>query len=268
MRLAFCFISNQQEKLKELHDNFIYDIYHESNRCVSSFTVNVLTNPPISRAFYLGDWNFKWISIKSRNATDFFSLRQESIKMTLWADIIFIGEDDMKFLPGSTEVINQCVDFMRLNPQCGAIYLGGNFGGEGAMHDDEFYIANSGSLGTNRGIMLRNRPELLDNSLHALGACEDAIMGFTALMQGYWIARRLNIQSIIHENTHRISEDTPDINYSLPFIRNEGLRYSVGKIIGPWESRTEWPPNIFAHYRRACIVRGFTPRYTYEGEIE
>jgi hypothetical protein len=267
MRLAFCFMSNKIEKLRHMHDHFIYDLNHVSNQCVDTFSVNVLTNPPIHREFSFLEWNFKWVDIRSHIATDFFTLRQESIKMAPYADIIYIGDDDMEFREGSTEVINHCTMYMENHKDCGAIYLGGNFGGEGAHHGGEIFISNTGSFGINRGVILRNRPELLDNRLHALGACEDAIMGFTALMQGYYIARKLNIQSIYHESAHRIGEDAEDINYNLPYIRNYGFRKVVGQVIGPWESRTEWPKDIWHLYLKKCKFFRCEPRYDENGSI-
>jgi hypothetical protein len=268
MRLAFCFISNRPAYLYDLEKNFIYDINDPSNTCVSSFSMNILTNPPIPSLFVHPKWHTKWVNYNSNIAVDYFALRQDSFTMANNADIIYMGDDDMKFKKGSTEIINKCCQYMKNNPTCGIIFLGGKFGGEGALHNDEIFIANKGSMGTNRGILIRNRPIIMDNRLHALGSCEELAMGLTALMQGYYITRRLNISEIEHESKGRISEDNENINYNLSFLRTKGIRSKIDLVIGKCDNREEWPKDIWPLYRKACIINGNHPIYTYEGEIE
>ena len=265
MRLAFCFMSNSQLSIYELEKNFIYTC---KDSCIDSFNVNVLTNPPVSSLFVHPIWNMKWINYKSSGPIDYFHLRQSSLTMAENADLIYVGDDDFKFKEGSTEIINQCCLYMKYYPDCGGIWLGGKFGEEGARHKDKMFITNKGSLGTNRGIILRNRPELMDNRLHALGACEDAVIGFTVLMQGYYLVRRLNVSCIENGEQEILTEDNSNINYNLEFIRTKGIRSKVNQVIGQWDSRTEWPKPIWSLYRDACIKTGRTTRYTNEGIIE
>jgi hypothetical protein len=244
MRLAFCFMSNSVTNIYDLEKNFIYTC---DNSCIDSFSVNVLTNHAISSLFVHPTWNTKWISYKSSGPIDYFHLRQSSLAMAENADFIYIGDDDFKFKEGSTEIINQCCEYLIKNPDCGGVWMGGKFGGEGALHGNEIFIANNGSLGTNRGIMLRNRPVLMDNRLHALGSCEDAVIGFTCLMQEYYIARRLNVSCIENGPQEILSEDNKNINYNLKFIREQGIRAKVSQVIGEWDSRTEWPKGIWKY---------------------
>jgi hypothetical protein len=183
------------------------------------------------------------------------------------ADVIFIGDDDMRFKKGSTEIINQCCQYMEDNPNCGIILLGGKFGGEGAHHGDEIYIANKGSMGLNRGIMIRNRPVMMDNRFYALGALDEVVICLTAMMQGYYVSRRLNISCIEHDNLGRISEDNPNIDYNLNYIRTKGIRSKIEKVLGKWESREEWPPGIWVEYRIACTMRDKNPVYDLDGSI-
>jgi hypothetical protein len=267
MRLAFCFLSNNIENFFYLHGSFHYDLNDVSYSCVSSFTKNVLFNPPIMHINYLEDWNINYKYYRFRTAIDMFQMRQDSFDMARNSDIIYIGDDDMKFRAGSTAVINQCCVYMKDNLDCGAIYLGGNFGGEGDFHKDEIYITNKGHLGTNRGILVRNRKDkLLDNRLHALGANFDAIIGFTCLMQGYYVARRLHVP-IEHYTTKIMKKDHHDINYDLGFLRRHGIMSKVNEHIGKWEDHAIWPENIFKLYRNASMRKGWIPKYTPEGDV-
>jgi hypothetical protein len=250
-RLAFCFLSNNLEKLYKMEKNFIYK---NKDSCIDSFTVNVLVNPPVKNGYFHPKWKTKWTRSFTDGPIDYFTLRQESLDMANHADLIYIGDDDFSFKEGSTEIINECCQYMINNLYCGAIYLGGKFGGEGAQRGDKIFIANKGSLGTNRGIILRNtgRDWLMDNNMHALGACEDATIAFSMLKNGYYIARRLNVSSIDSVSLGVISEDNENINYNLQFIKEKGIRYKVGQYIGTWDSRTEWPENIWSMYVDEC----------------
>jgi hypothetical protein len=265
MRLAFCFMSNKPANIYDLEKNFIYTC---ENSCIDSFSVNLLTNPPVSSLFVHSVWNTKWTSYKSSEGTiDYFHLRQRSLMRDLNVDLLYVGDDDCKFKEGSTEVINQCCQYMKDNPDCGGVWLGGKFGGEGALHGDEIFIANKGSLATNRGIILRNRPILMDNRFHALGSCEDAVIGFTCLMQGYYIARRLNVSSIDNGSQEILTDDNKNINYNLKFIREKGIRAKISQIIGLWDSRTEWPKEIWSWYHKTCVTSGIHPIYDSKGDI-
>jgi len=173
-----------------MEKSFHYSLHDVSYSDVDSFTRNILVNPPFPYMFHLPGWNCEYKTYNFRDAIDMFMMRQDSFKMARNSDIIFIGDDDFEFMHGSTAVINQCCLHMTENLDCGAIYLGGNFGGEGDHHKNEIYITNKGHLGTNRGILVRNRKGMMDNRLHALGANFDSVIGFTCLLQGYYVARR------------------------------------------------------------------------------
>jgi hypothetical protein len=266
MRLAFCFLSNNIEKISALDKNFHYNINHISNDVVVSYTKNLLTNPPVPEYFYPLKWNTQWRTYYTDQVADMFSLRQDSLAMAGNADVIFIGDDDFEFKEGSTKVINQCCHYMEDNRDCGAIYLGGNFGGEGNKHGDEIYIANSGHLSTNRGILVRNRPNIMDNRLHALGANFDFVIGFTCLMHGLYIARRLHVP-IEHHTSNIIKKDHKNLFYDLDYLRTKGIMSKVNKVIGKWEDHSIWPENIFREYRQMSMVCGMIPRYDIYGNI-
>jgi hypothetical protein len=212
-------------------------------------------------------WNVKYKTYNFRDAIDMFTMRQDSFNMAKNSDLIFIGDDDFTFKQGSTEVINQCCWYMTRYPTCGAIYLGGNFGGEGDYRKNEIYIANKGHLGTNRGIIVRKRKIILDNRLHALGANFDAVVGFTCLMQGMYVARRLHVP-IEHHTTQIMKEDHPNINYNLGYLRTHGIMSKVNKVIGEWKDHAVWPKNIFKLYRQAAMRNGRVFKYDVDGNIE
>jgi hypothetical protein len=249
--------------------SFHYDLVCGGNQCVGSFTRNVLFNPPIPKSltYLYKKWNIKWKTYESDDRVDFFSLRQDSYDMAPHADIIFHGDDDLEFQVGSTAAINQCCFYMANHPDCGAIYLGGNFGGEGDRHETDIYIDNKGHLGTNRGILIRNRKNILDNRLHALGCNADFLVGFTALLQGYYVARRLHVP-IEHHTTKILSEDHPDPNYDLKIIKQRGIMDKVNTVIGKWEDHSVWPENIFKEYKQNAMRKGFAPKYDSYGNIE
>jgi hypothetical protein len=266
MRLAFCFLSNNVSKFFKMDTTFHYSLQNILSTCVSSFTKNVLFNPPMQYCDHWYGWNVKYKIYHFRSVIDMFWMRQDSFDMAGHADLIYIGDDDMEFLTGSTAVINQCCAYMQDNPDCGAIYLGGNFGGEGYFHKDEIYVANRGALGTNRGILVRNRPELLNNKFHALGAMFDCAVGFSAMLDGYYIARRLHVP-IEHHTKSILTEDHKDKFYNLDYIRTHGIRSKIIKEIGEWKERSEWPEEIFRMYRQASWRKGFSPKYHQDGSI-
>jgi hypothetical protein len=264
MRLSFCFLSNNIQNFQNMDQSFHFSL--NDNSCISSFTKNVLFNPPIARYCYIPNWNYKWKIYHSYPTIDMFWMRQDSLYMAENADIIYIGDDDMEFKEGSTEVINQCCAYMQDNQDCGAIYLGGNFGGEGDFHKDEIYIANKGELGTNRGILVRNKPVILDNRFHALGAIFDCIVGFTCMMQGMYVARRLHVP-IEHFTTNILKENHEQLFYDLNYINKLGIRNKVNEVIGEWTDRKGWPPSIFTQYRQAAMKSGYYPKYDIYGNI-
>jgi hypothetical protein len=266
MRLAFCFLSNREDGIRNLNLNFQYDI-NAFPDIIDSFSKNILINPPIQYDAYISGWNTEWIEYHSAPTIDMFSLRQDSLAMARNADIIYIGDDDMAFKEGSSEVINECCSYMQDNPDCGAIYLGGNFGGEGALHKDEIYITNKGHVGTNRGILARNRDEILDNRLHALGANFDAVVAFTCLLDGLYVARKLHVP-IQHYTTNIMKEGHKDIFYDLNYLRTKGIMARVNEVIGKWEDHAIWPENIFKYYRQAAMIAGYIPKYYEDGEIQ
>jgi hypothetical protein len=260
MRLAFCFLSNNVRNFHKLYESFHYNVHDVSYSCVDSITKNVLFNPPMLYCDRWSDWNVKWKSYNFRTPIDMFWMRQDSLDMAGHADLIYIGDDDMIFQKGSTAVINQCCVYMRDNPDCGAIYLGGNFGGEGDKHKDEIYIANTGALGTNRGILVRNRPCVLDDKFHALGAIFDAIVGFTCLLDGLYIARRLHVP-IEHDTKNVLKKDHTNLFYNSSYVQEHGMMGKVNKLIGEWKDYNKWPADIFGFYRREAMRKGYAPRY-------
>jgi hypothetical protein len=265
MRLAFCFLSNNQEKFINMATSLCYSPTEYSN--VYSYTLNVLLNEPFPRNYQNKEWNIKYMQIFSKDVLDMFSYRQASLEMAGNADIIFIGDDDFEFTHKSYNVIDDCVTFMWDNPDCGAIYLGGNFGGEGALHGDEIYIANKGHLGTNRGIIVRNRKQdLLDNRLHALGANFDAVIGFTCLLQGYYVARKQHVP-IEHHTKNVMREGHENKFYDLNYLRKYGIMRKVNEVIGFWDDHAVWPVEIFAHYRQAAMVNGRMLFYDIDGSF-
>lgn len=248
--------------------SFQYHVNDVSRSVVSSFTKNVLFNPPIPYYDRWDRWNVKWKTYNFRLHIDMFWMREDSLRMAEDADLIYIGDDDMEFKEGSTSAINQCCNYMQENPDCGAIYLGGNFGGEGDHHKDEIYITNKGHLGTNRGILVRNRDEeLLNRRLHAPGANFDAVIGFTALLQGYYIARRLHVP-IEHHTDNVMKEDHVDPFYDINYMKRYGIMARVNEVIGDWNDHAVWPENIFTFYRQAVMRNGWLPKYDVQGNIE
>jgi hypothetical protein len=266
MRLAFCFISNNDDSLRELIKYFHYEM-NIPPYVIDSYSLNLLTNPPLQSDMYFNaDWNIRWKVYISHPTIDMFSLRQDSFEMAGNAEIIFVGDDDMRINYESSQTINECCQYMLEHPDCGAIYLGGNFGGEGDHHGDEIYITNKGHLSTNRGILVRNRPNILDNRLHALGANFDFALGFSYLIQGYYIARRLHVP-IDHLTNNIMRENHPNMFYDLTFLKSRGIMSKVNKLIGSWTDHSVWPEGIFAQYRQMAMVRGFTHKYDIDGNI-
>jgi hypothetical protein len=250
-----------------LSKNFKYSIATPPYT-VDSFTKNILVNPPIDSAIGLAGWNVKWKIYHANYCIDYFSIRQDSLEMAQNADVIYVGDDDFKFDIDASKVINECCLYMIQNPDCGAILLAANFGGLGEITGDQITIVNNGHLNTNRGIIVRNRPKLMENRFHALGAMEDSIISFTCLMDGYYIARRCNvpIRHIVERHTLREHHDNP--NYDLNWLKHYGVWSKVSKLLGGWEDQNIWPPGIWTHYRQAAMVFGRIPRYTPEGEID
>jgi hypothetical protein len=237
---------------------------------IDNYTLNVLTNPPIRfNQIYNERWNIKWKSYHTGRYIDFFSIRQDAIAMADNADFIFIGDDDMKFKEGFSETINECCFYLKENPDCGAILLSGKFGDEYKYHGNEIYIINSGHVSINRGIMLRNRPNMMDNRLHAVGACDDWALNFTCLIQGYYLARKLNVP-IDHDTQTRIGymgAPGVNVNSDLDFLRSHGIFYKIYKVIGELTDPGIWPKNIFSLYRQQAIKKGFMPKYDVDGNI-
>jgi hypothetical protein len=263
MRLSFCFLSNRKVTFENLINNF----HFEADVHVQSWTKNILLNPPISPHTYAPYWNIKYKEYNSFPVADMFWMRQDSIDMAGHADLIYIGDDDMEFKDKSSEAINECCAYMEENIDCGAIYLGGNFGGEGDSHGNEIYIANKGALGTNRGILVRNRPVVMDNCFHALGAMFDCAVGFTCLIQGYYIARRLHVP-IEHHTKTMLEYGHPNLFYDLKYINTYGIRAKMMEVIGgEWTDRQAWPKNIFSIYRQAAMVAGRELVYDIDGNI-
>jgi hypothetical protein len=264
-RLAFCFMTNNYNMFFKLYKNFNF----KCNNSVNSFTKNVLFNPPIVANNNLwDDWNVRWKSYYTEKYTDYFSIRQDSLAMADNSELIFIGDDDFIFQEGSIKIIHECAEYMIKNADCGAIYLGAYFGDEYKKHGEEIYIANDGHLGTNRGIMLRNRKrELLDNRLHALGANEDFVIGFTCLLQGYYICRRLNVPIKHVRERNTLTEGNQYINYDTKYLREHGIMSKINTYIGEWTNQNIWPKNIFIEYCTAAQINGFFPKYRENGEI-
>ena len=156
--------------------------------------------------------------------------------------------------------------YMMNNIDCGAIYLGGNFGGEGDSHKDEVYITNNKLLSLNRGIVLRNKTMNMDNRLHGLGWADETIIGFTNLMQGYYLARRMHVP-IDHDSKNWLSEDNENLNYNTEYIINEGIGAGINRVIGKWDKLDVWPKNIFNLYHQAAMIKGFRPKYDVDGSI-
>jgi len=269
MRLAFCFISNNNTNLMHLYYHFNYRMAVPPY-IIDSYTMNVLINPPLSyHNVKMDRWNVKWKCYESFAAIDYFSIRQDSLEMAGNADLIFVGDDDFKFNEGSSEAINECCLYMERNKDCGAILLGANWGEEGKLHENEVYITNKGHLNTNRGIILRNRDRLrlMNNGFHALGAMEDSVISFTCLLDGYYIARRLHvpINHIVERNS--LFPGNINQNYDLDFVRKRGIWSKVVKTLGSWEDQNIWPMGIWQHYRQMAMVNGFLLTYDIDGTI-
>jgi len=269
MRLAFCFISNNNTNLMHLYYHFNYRMAVPPY-IIDSYTMNVLINPPLNyHNVKMDRWNVKWKCYESFAAIDYFSIRQDSLEMAGNADLIFVGDDDFKFNEGSSEAINECCLYMERNKDCGAILLGANWGEEGKLHENEVYITNKGHLNTNRGIILRNRDRLrlMNNGFHALGAMEDSVISFTCLLDGYYIARRLHvpIEHIVERNS--LFPGNTNQNYDLDFVRKRGIWSKVVKTLGSWEDQNIWPMGIWQHYRQMAMVNGFLLTYDIDGTI-
>ena len=269
MRLAFCFMSNNNSNLMHLYYHFNYSVAAPPY-IIDSYTVNVLINPPLSyRNVKMDRWNVKWKIYNSFAHTDYFSIRQDSLEMAGNAELIFVGDDDFKFNEGSSETINECCLYMERNPDCGAILLGANFGKEGLDHGDEIYITNNGHLNTNRGIILRckDRSRLMNDGFHALGAMEDSVISFTCLLDGYYIARRLHvpIEHIVERNT--LSYDHDNADYNLKYLKAKGIWSKINKLIGPWKDQNIWPKGIWPYYRQMAMLNGFIPKYDVDGSL-
>jgi hypothetical protein len=249
-----------------MDNRLMYDIHHPSNSCVDLFTKNVLFNN-VEYCDCWGYWNVECKYYHHGSVIDMFTIKQDSLAMARNFELIYIGDDDFSFQEGSTEVINQCCAYMQDHLNCGAIYLGGNFGGEGDLHGNEIYITNKGHLGTNRGILVRNRYMVLDKRLHAPGANEDFVIGFTCLLQGYYIARRLHVPIGHSRERNHMSEDNLNMTYNLNFLRNCGIMSKVNKLIGQWDDHNIWPKNIFHYYSSMARDRNFIPVYSDTGEI-
>jgi len=269
MRLAFCFISNNNTNLMHLYYHFNYRMAVPPY-IIDSYTMNVLINPPLSyHNVKMDRWNVKWKCYESFAAIDYFSIRQDSLEMAGNADLIFVGDDDFKFNEGSSEAINECCLYMERNKDCGAILLGANWGEEGKLHENEVYITNKGHLNTNRGIILRNRDRLrlMNNGFHALGAMEDSVISFTCLLDGYYIARRLHvpIEHIVERNT--LSYDHDNADYNLKYLKAKGIWSKINKLIGPWKDQNIWPKGIWPYYRQMAMLNGFIPKYDVDGSL-
>jgi hypothetical protein len=267
VRLAFCFMSNDLRRAVGLSSCFNYTI-HVPPYIIDSYTKNLLINPPMipNDVQLLSDWNVKWKCYNSGTATDFFSIRQDSLDMAGNSDLIYVGDDDFLF-NGASGIINECCVYMDEHQDCGAILLGANLGGEGEKHGNDIYITNNGHLNTNRGILVRNRHTVMDNRFHALGALEDTIISFTCLLDGYYIARRLNvpIKHSVERNT--LMEDHKNQNYDLKFIQTRGIWNRVEEVLGEWPDQNFWPKGIWGEYRQAAMINGFEPKYDPIGEI-
>jgi hypothetical protein len=267
MRLAFSLMCAYVERFGKLRESFHYKIGDP----ITSFTKNALTNPPFQRYYYYDfntpDWNVEWKCYNpSEGLIDFFSIRQDALDMSPHADFIFMLDDEFVFKEGSTEVINQCCRYLYDNTDCGAIYLAGNFGGEGDHHGDEIYITNNKLLSLNRGIVLRNKPVNMDNRLHGLGWADETVIGFTNLIQGYYLARRMHVP-IEHDSINWLSEDNKNLNYNTNYIINEGIGVGINRTIGKWNKLDVWPENIFNLYRQAAMLKGFVPKYDVDGSV-
>lgn len=263
MRLAFCFVSNNIHRFLDLKKSLDYDM---KDSCITSFTINAILTPPFPPIEYIEGWNCIYKYYYFQKIIDMFTLRQDSLDMAKNSELIYMGDDDMTFLPGSNDEINQCCQYMKDNPDCGAIYLGGNFGGEGVNHGNEIYVTNNDYLATNRGIILRNKTVNIDNRLHALGSGTDTMIGFTCLMQGYYLARRLHT-SILHNTDNILEVNALNPFYDLDYIRTKGTMKKVNEVIGEWTEFPVWPKNIFKLYRQAALVSGRVPRYDVDGNI-
>jgi hypothetical protein len=268
MRLAFCFMSNDLRRAVGLDSTFNYTMAAPPY-IIDSYTKNILINPPmiLEDALLLPNWNVQWKRHNSFGATtDFFSLRQDSLSMAGNSDLIYVGDDDFLF-DGASSIINECCVYLEEHQDCGAILLGANLGGEGEKHGTDIYITNNGHLNTNRGILLRNRECLMNNSFHALGALEDTIISFTCLLDGYYIARRLNVPITHTVERNTLKEDHTNRNYDLKFIKTKGIWNRVTEILGEWPDQNIWPKGIWGEYRRVAMINGFEPKYDQEGEI-
>jgi len=265
MRLAFCFLSNHEDGIRNLTKNFEYDMWQPPD-IIESYSKNILVNPPLQPDIYIHEWNVEWRRYESSPTIDMFSMRQDSLAMARNADVIYIGDDDMRFEEGSSEVINECCQYMDEHQDCGAIYLCGNLGYMGDEYKEEIVIANNDHLSTNRGILVRNRRDILDNRFHALGANFEFIVGFTCLLDGLYVARRFHVP-IQHFTKNIMTEKHENLFYDLEFIRNRGIMNRVNEVIGEWKEHTIWPKNIFKLYRQAAMTSGFHPVYGEYGEI-
>jgi hypothetical protein len=241
------------------------DSFHfKSGNAVDSFTKNVLFNPPVPPTNRWDDWNVRWKAYHSGEYTDYFSIRQDSLAMAENADIIFVGDDDFIFQEGSSQVIDECCFYMDENKDCGAIYLAANFGDAYKSHGNEIYIINNGHLGTNRGIILRNREVMMWNEFHALGANEDFIIGYTCVLQGYYLCRKLHMPIEHPANNNRIGTSK---NSEIDFLMSKGIMSKINKHLGYWADHNQWPEGIFKIYHKNALAIGWKPRYTADGEI-
>jgi hypothetical protein len=266
MRLAFCFLSNKQEGVRNLMRNFNY-IMDVPPYVIDSCSYNLMCNPPLQSDFYINDaWNVEWVTYHSTPTLDMFSLRQDSLAMARNADVIFIGDDDMIIDQKSSSTINDACLYMDNNQDCGAIYLCGNLGGMGDKLGEGIHIANSGHLSTNRGILARNRSIMLDNRFHALGANFDFIIGFTCLMHGFYVARMFQVP-IEHLTKTRMRVGHENQFYDLDFIKDKGIMHKVNEVLGEWTNHEIWPKEIWKEYRQAAMINGRLFHYDEFGNI-
>lgn len=137
-------------------------------------------------------------------------------------DYIFMCDDDFIFKQGkeysSADRLEDCVQFMNENPQCGLIRQCGFLGG--SSYGRSITVNYNRSFDTARGFLIRPAGKFIHDGLFEKGACEDAMIAFTKIIQGFTIYNAFNCPTIKDKTTKM---NAGNINYSEEFLRMCGF---------------------------------------------
>jgi hypothetical protein len=134
-------------------------------------------------------------------------IREDIANLNTNADIYMVMDDDFIFKGNAKRRYEEIIEYMRVNPKCGAVMASSFFGGHRTF--EKIYRPKSSNWWTNRGLFLRNLKDkswrFTPEDSHAItGGLEESYSVLSRMAEGYYGAKTFYVDT--HHEAARVDE--------------------------------------------------------------